>query len=69
MKLYRIYSLDQQGQKAGLKEVRCRDDLDALAEGEKAARDTGVEIWTETRLVARVKEGNAALTMNDKHSL
>ncbi len=69
MHRYRICSLDVQGQIFDAFELACRDDLDALAEGERLSDKSAVEVWDGSRLVARVKPGNAALNTQDSYSL
>jgi VCBS repeat-containing protein len=69
MRNYRICSLDVQGHIFYAFELACRDDLDALAEGERLSDDSAVEVWDGSRLVARVKPGNASLTVQDSYSL
>ena len=41
----------------------------ALAEGERLSDKSAVEVWDGSRLVARVKPGNAALNAQDSYSL
>jgi hypothetical protein len=65
----RICSLDPQGRIFQAFELSCRDDLDALAEGERLSDKSAVEVWDGSRLVARVKPGNAALNAQDSYSL
>jgi hypothetical protein len=69
MRNYRICSLDVQGHIFDAFELVCRDDLDALAEGERLSDKSAVEVWEGCRLVARVKPGNASLTAQDSYSL
>lgn len=69
MQHYRLYSLDRQGRIASAHDLNCRDDLAALAEGEKECVSHSVEIWQGSRLVARVKQGNEPLNAQDKRSL
>lgn len=69
MKRYRICSLDTDGQITLVFEMACRDDLDALAEGESIAARNRVEVWDGRRLVARVKPGNAPLDAHDRQCL
>lgn len=69
MRTYRIHSLDIAGRITFARDIACRDDLDALAEGERYCADNALEIWDGARLVARVKRGNAPLDTQDHHSL
>jgi hypothetical protein len=69
MRHYRVYSLDHSGQISRARDVECRDDLDALALAEQAARRESMEVWQGTRFVARVKQDNAPLDSNDRTSL
>jgi hypothetical protein len=69
MTSYSIHSLDDQGRVALSHAIRCRDDLDALSEGERRSVRHAVEIFHGSRLVARVKRGNAPLNTEDSHSL
>ena len=69
MRDYRIFLLDSQGHIYLSHEVQCRDDLAALAEGEKLSSKSAVEVWDESRLVARVKAKNMALNSEDRRSL
>ena len=69
MNQYIIRSLDRQGCVALAQSVLARDDLDALAQGERRAGLNEVEIWQGARLVARIKLGNAPLDAQDGRSL
>ena len=69
MNHYLIRSLDRQGCVALAQAVLCRDDLDGLAQGEAHSYRNDVEIWQGTRLVARIKLGNAPLDAQDARSL
>jgi hypothetical protein len=69
MTSYAIRLLDMQGAIARSHTVRCRDDLDALAEGVRKSMAHAIEIWQDRRLVARVKLGNAPLDATDARSL
>lgn len=69
MPLYRICSSAPEGAPSALLEIACRDDLDALAAGEKLAAVSEVEVWDGERLVARVKLGNELLETEDPQSL
>lgn len=69
LRTYRINSLDITGRIAFAHEIACRDDLDALAEGERCCADNALEIWDGARLVARIKQGNIPLNAQDHHSL
>lgn len=66
---YRFYSLGWNNRIVSAQDIDCRDDLDALEAGERASRDSAIEIWQGTRFVARVKHGNAPLTASDSTSL
>jgi len=69
MQQYRIISLDNGGRVETALDITCRDDLDALAEGERIGEESNVEIWQGPRFVARVKQGNMPLGETDPHSL
>ena len=69
MNQYVFRSLDLQGCVALTQSLLARDDLDALAEGERRSGQNGVEIWQANRLVARIKLGNAPLDAHDAWSL
>ena len=69
MRRYRIYALDEAGRVARSHDFDCRDDLLALAEGERQSDANAVEVWEGARLVARVKPGNAPLDTQDSRSL
>ena len=69
MNQYKICSLDPVGRIEFAHDIHCRDDLDALAEGERICTKNDVEIWQGARLVARVKQGNAPLSATDHFSL
>ena len=58
-----------QGAVARSHTVRCRDDLDALAEGVRKSVAHAIEIWQGRRLGARVKLGNAPLNSADRRYL
>jgi len=66
---YSILSLDRRGHVARASHIRCRDDLAALSEGVNRSRRHAIEIFHGSRLVARVKLGNAPLNAGDAHSL
>jgi hypothetical protein len=69
MRRYRIYALDEAGRVSQSHNFDCRDDLLALAEGERLSQANAVEVWEGARLVARVKPGNAPLDTQDNRSL
>jgi hypothetical protein len=69
MKRYRICSLTEDGRVEALFHLACRDDLEALSECENICDESSIEIWDDARLVARIKAGNAALSVNDRQSL
>ena len=69
MRRYRICALDEAGRVSHAHEFDCRDDLLALAEGERLSHANAVEVWEGSRLVARVKPGNAPLNAQDARSL
>jgi hypothetical protein len=66
---YSIHVLDTRGAIALATTIRCKDDLDALAEGVRHSGLHAVEIWDGRRLVARVKLNNAPLNAADARSL
>jgi hypothetical protein len=65
MRVYRVYSMNEEGRILLAHEVRCNDDLAALAEAEKYSEDNATEVWEGGRLVARVKLSNAELNAQD----
>ena len=69
MRRYRICALDEAGRVSRSLNFDCRDDLLALAEGERLSNANAVEVWEGSRLVARVKHGNAPLNAQDSRSL
>lgn len=69
MRKYRLNALDVVGRVLFVRDFPCRDDLEALEEGERTCRLHPVEIWDGARLVARLKKGNAPLATNDRTSL
>ena len=69
MKKYRINCLDSAGHIVLAHHVECHEDLEALNEGEKLCADNAVEVWDRERLVARIKPGNAPLSVEDHQCL
>lgn len=69
MRVYRLNALDIAGGILFMRNYRCRDDLEALAEGERICTLHQVEVWEGPRLVARLKRGNAPLDARDRTSL
>ena len=69
MTSYALHFLDPRGVITRSRGLRCKDDLDALAEGVRRSAAHAIEIWHGKRLVARVKLGNAPLDAADAHSL
>jgi hypothetical protein len=69
MRDYRFNFVDFEGRITHAKAVQCLDDLDALAEGERVACTDMIEIWDGSRIVARVKPGNAPLQAGDTKCL
>ena len=63
--IYRLYD----GRSAAKWSVECRDDLDALTAAKKVSGPQALEVWEGTRFVARVKENDAPLTVEDSNSL
>ena len=68
MAVYRLFFI-RDGEPVGQITRHCSDDLDALDAARQMSRDYTVEVYAETRLVARVKQGDAPLSLKDKHSL
>ena len=66
---YSFHCFDARGTVAQSQRIICRDDLDALDEGVRRSAGHAIEIFQGSRLVARVKPGNAPLTASDPHSL
>jgi hypothetical protein len=69
MTSYAVHFLDPRGAIALSHSFRCKDDLDALAEGVRKSVAHAIEIWHGKRLVARVKLGNAPLNSTDTRCL
>ncbi len=69
MSCYSIRSFHQNASVIVSRSVRCKDDLAALDEGIRRSVRHAIEIWQGERLVARVKQGNAALDSSDTHCL
>lgn len=59
---YRIYLLDQTGHIHLGYDFQGGDDLSALVESKKYSRNSGIEIWQRSRLVARIGQGAEAAT-------
>jgi hypothetical protein len=68
MALYKLF-LFRDGEVVGEVKRHCGDDLDALDAARALCRDHLVEVYSELRLVARVKQGDAALSVKDPYSL
>ena len=66
---YSFHSLDAHGMAALSQRIICRDDLDALEEGVRRSAVHAIEIFQGSRLVARVKPGNAPLDPTDLYCL
>ena len=49
-------------------EHQFRDDLDALEAAQRLAEEFAVDVWSGETLVAQVKKGNEALSIEDSHS-
>lgn len=69
MTRYAIRSVDEEGAVLLTQRLACSDDLEALAEGVRHAGHHAVEIFDGSRLVARVKLGNAPLDSRDARCL
>jgi hypothetical protein len=68
MKRYRFCCLDAQGHIALAFHVACQDDQEALVEGESICGEAAVEVWQDSRLIARLKSGAAPLNEHDHQS-
>jgi len=66
---YSFHSFDAHGIVALSHKIVCRDDLDALDHGVRRSGGHALEIFQGSRLVARVKLGNAPLDIQDARSL
>ena len=64
MALYTLFLL-QDGDPVKKINIECGDDLDALDAARPHARDRVVEVYTETRLVARVRVGDEPPNAHD----
>lgn len=62
---YRMCILDPAGHILVSHTVACADDLEALEAAEQECAGRAVEVWHESRLVARVKPDNAPLDETD----
>ena len=69
MTCYSIRSIHDDTSVVVSRSVRCKDDLAALDEGVRRSVGHAVEVWQGERLVARVKQGNAALDSSDNRCL
>lgn len=68
MKHYRIYSLDTGGRIAAAQDIEFTDDSDALDWAQKARHREDMEIWQGSRLVAKIRAGNAPPNSGDRYS-
>ena len=66
---YSFHCFDARGVAAPAQKIVCRDDLDALEEGVRRSSVHAIEIFQGSRLIARVKPGNAPLNTSDPYSL
>jgi hypothetical protein len=70
MKSYRFYRLGADYRIiAPPEDHECGDDLDALDRAKQLANGHAIDVWLGTRFVARVKPGDAPLTVDDPKSL
>ncbi|HWF64854.1 MAG TPA: hypothetical protein VN685_09600 [Rhizomicrobium sp.] len=69
MTSYFIQALDRQGAIALAHRIQCSDDLDALSASVRGSDYHAIEIWHDTRLVARVKLDSASLDPADARNL
>jgi len=70
MNSYEIYRLyDSDSSRHSVQSIACKDDLAALAEAKRQAREQAVEIWQGQRFVARVKKDDEELNASDRQSL
>ena len=65
MMLYQFKFVGDDGQTICSVEQRFRDDLDALDEATKLVAKSDVQIWQGGVKIARIKKGNAALSVRD----
>ena len=68
MALYKFF-LFRDGQLVNQAERHCSDHLDALDAARALCRDYVIEVYSDFRFVARVKERDAALNAMDATSL
>lgn len=61
MSFYKIYILDQHDHIAAAYDFAAHDDDSVLVESKKYSNNYAVEIWEQTRRVARVAVGGEAL--------
>lgn len=67
MALYKLF-LFRDGELVGEIQRHCGDDLDALDAARALCRDHVIEVYSELRFVARVKQGDKPLTVKDARS-
>ena len=66
---YLLFFLTSENHVVNHLEHSCRDDLGALDKACGLARNHAIEIWENTRRVARVEMGDIALDARDPYSL
>jgi hypothetical protein len=69
MKRYRICCLEATGRIFRADAVHCHDDLAAMDVGQQLCANNAVEVWDESRLVARFEPGNPPQVSEDDQSL
>jgi hypothetical protein len=67
MALYTLF-LFRDGELVAEFEPRCGDDLDALAAARAFSMDYAVEVYSESRFVARVRQDDELPNVNDAES-
>lgn len=66
MKQFELRFLDLSNAVVCVRAFNGRDDLTALSEAERLCATYALEVWDGNRKVARVKQGNAPLTAQDR---
>jgi hypothetical protein len=66
MKRYRICCLEATGRIFRADAVHCHNDLAAMGIGQQLCADSAVEVWDESRLVARFEPGDPPQAPGDQ---
>ena len=51
---YRVFSVDVDGHRAGIAEMACRDDGEAVAKAKRLIDDHDLEVWNRDRFVTKL---------------